>query len=282
MRRSDAIADYAHGEAKLHLLPDHGLHSAAMVRSICIGLVGIVSIGCGDSPAPTATSESAKAVVTSPPLKPTSSAKLDEMPSLTVDELGPYLNGQRPKMSDPDGPAKLKSIVAGLPIKGKGVTLAILKKAKTTDVVAVVNELGAAGAPTVTIKVGDTRKDLPSELVVTPRNQYTETPPACAVVGIITAKLETDIWAVQGGTAKKHVKGMAGPDLSNAGESLQKDLKKCDAKVAFFTADDTHEWAVTHLIGGAIKVNDTEKKIEKLVLLDEVPVPGRPVKGLSK
>lgn len=254
----------------------------SMTRSILLGLAGLSLIACGDSPAPDASSASAKPQVTSPPLKPTSSAKLDEMPSLTVDELGPYLNGQRPKLSEPDGPAKLKAIVAGLPIKGKGVTLAILKKAKTSDVVAVVNELGSAGAPTVTIKVGDTRKDLPSELVVTPRSQYTEMPPPCAIVGIITAKLETDIWSVQGGTAKKHVKGMAGPDLSNAGESLQKDLKKCDAKVAFFTADDSHEWAVTHLIGGAIKVNDTEKKIEKLVLLDEVPVPGRAVKGLSK
>jgi len=244
-------------------------------------LCGSLVTGCGDATPGTLSAKPEATTKPAPTLKPTSLAKLEEMPSLTVDELGPYLNGQRPKLSDPDGPAKLKQIVSELPIKGKGVTLAILKKAKTTDVVAVVRELGAAGAPTVTIKVGDTRKDLPTELVVTPQGQFKETPAACSIVGIITGKLETDIWSVQGGTAKKHVKGMAGPDLSNAGESIQKDVKKCDSRVAFFTADDTLDWQVTHLIGAAIKVNDTEKKLEKLVLLDEVPVPGRPVKGLS-
>jgi hypothetical protein len=34
------------------------------------------------------------------------------------------------------------------------------------------------------------------------------------------------------------------------------------------------------MIGGAIVANDTKKKIGRLVLLDETPVPGRPVKGL--
>jgi len=63
-------------------------------------------------------------------------------------------------------------------------------------------------------------------------------------------------------------------------ETLKKDLAKCDAKVAFFSADEKLPWTYAHMIAGAIRASDVEKKIEQLVLLDEVPVPGRPVKSL--
>ena len=124
----------------------------------------------------------------------------------------------------------------------------------------------------------DTRDDLPKELVVVPQSQFKDKPDPCSIVAIIAPKLETDVWNIGGALGKKHVKGFAGPDLSNAGETLQRDLKKCDSKVAFFTADESMGWELAHMIGGAIRIHDTEKKIEKLVLLDEVPVPGRAVK----
>jgi hypothetical protein len=199
------------------------------------------------------------------------------MPPVTVDDMGPYINGERAKLKEAGGPEKLASVVAALPIHGKEVTLVVLKKAKVPDVVAVVRELAKNGAPTVRIK-HDTRDDLPKELVVVPQSQLKEKPDGCSVVAIIAPKLETDVWSIGGALGKKHVKGFAGPDLSNAGETLKRDLKKCDSKVAFFTADESMEWELAHMIGGAIMVNDTEKKIEKLVLLDEVPVPGRAVK----
>lgn len=255
------------------------------MRSLDLLLGGAVLSGvlaCGDSGGATGGSASAKpsGAPTTATTSTSSASKPKEMPSVTVDEMGPYINGQRAKLKDEDGRKKLKEIVAGLPINGKEVDLAILRKAKITDVVAVVSELGAAGAPTVKLKVGDTRKDLPKELVVVPQNKLTETPPPCSVVAIITGKLETDVWSIKGGTAKKHVKGLAGPDLSNAGVSAEKDLKKCDSKIAFFTADESLDWELAHLAGGMLRVNDTDKKIEKLVLLEEVPVPGREVKGL--
>ena len=245
------------------------------VTVLVTGLVLSLAACGGDKPS--AGSASAAASAKPSAAAPTSAKKPDAMPPVTVDEMGPFINGQRAVMKEAGGPEKLKKIVAELPINGKEVELAVLKKAKLSDVTAVVRELGLAGAPTVKVKA-DSRGDLPKELVVTPQNKLAGAPAGCSVVAFITGKFETDVWSISGGVAKKHVKGFAGPDLSNAGESLKKELKKCDSKQAFFTADDGLDWEIAHLAGGAIRVNDEDKKIESLVLLDEAPVPGRAVK----
>ncbi len=242
---------------------------------VAVGLVGAL-LGCGSDAKPDLSAKPSSAPVKTS--APASSAKpLDTMPAVTVDEMGPFINGQRAVLKDTGGPQKLKQIVSELPIKGKEVDLVVIKKAKLSDVTAVISELGAAGAPTVKVKA-DARGDLPKELIVTPQSKLSGVPAGCSVVTFITDKFETDVWTIGGGTAKKHVKGFAGPDLSNAGESIKKDIKKCESKIAFFTAADGLEWEIAHLAGGALRVNDEEKKIESLVLLVEAPVPGRPVK----
>lgn len=241
----------------------------------CLALPLLVA--CSDPPAPAATSASAEAKKPPPPPATSSSATAESTPQITIDEMGPYIAGERAKMKEPGGPEKLKKVVSGLKLDKMPVEVVAFKKSKFVDVLAVVKELAAAGVTEIKIK-GETRNDLPKELLIVPESKLSEAAPPCSVVAMITAKVETDVWAVSGGTAKKHTKGMAGPDLSNAGESLKKDLKKCDSKIAFFSADETLEWEYAQMIGGAILVNDEEKKIKTLVLLDEVPVPGRPTK----
>jgi hypothetical protein len=258
------------------------------MRQACLRIaLGAVVAACtascsgGSGGAPTSSAKPSAAAATTAP--PSSSAKPppDQMPPITVDDLGPFIAGQRSNLKEADGMAKLKKVVSELPIQGKQVELVVLKKAKVPDVFVVVRELAAAGAPTIKIKA-DSRDDLPSELVVTPASKLGEKPPACAVVAMVSKNLATDVWGVKGGTGKRHVKGFAGPDLSNAGETLKKAIKKCDSKIAFFSAEDTLDWELAHMIGGAVIANDEEKKIATLVLLDEVPVPGRPVKGFGE
>jgi hypothetical protein len=237
----------------------------------------VLSACGGDGDGKASASASATAPKSAAPATTTPAKKLDEMPAVTVDEMGPFINGQRANMKEAGGPEKLKKIVGELPIQGKQVELAVIKKAKLVDVAAVVRELGAAGAPSVKVKA-DSRGDLPKEIVVVPESKLSGESAGCSVVVFITDKFETDVWSISGGTAKKHVKGFAGPDLSNAGESIKKDLAKCDSKVAFFTAAESLDWEIAHLAAGALRVSDDTKKIESLVLLNEAPVPGRPVK----
>ncbi|NUP07380.1 MAG: biopolymer transporter ExbD [Polyangiaceae bacterium] len=239
----------------------------------------LVLVACGDEPKAGATSASAQTATATTPAPTASAAPAGsaKFPQVLVDDQGPVVHGQRSFPDKEGGLAKLKKDVAELPIDGKEVPITIEKKAKLKDVVALVDALGEKGAPTVRI-TADSRGDLPKEIVVVPQAKMVGTPPPCSVVAIITKTFESDVWTIQGTTAKKGPKGFAGPDMTLAGETLQKELKKCDSKYAFFSADDTLTWDYAHMIGGAIRAADADKKIEHLVLLSEVPVPGRAVK----
>ncbi len=247
-----------------------------LLSSISLLLAVATVSACDDAKtgdAASATSAPASAA----PKTPTKPKKSDEMPALSVDNMGPYISGERVNLKDNGGAEKLKKLVGDLPIKGKQVDLVVLKKAKVPDVMAVVRELGAAGAPTVKIKA-DGRDDLPKELVVVPQSKLGEKPAGCSIAAMVDKDFSTAVWAIQGGAGKKHSKGFAGPDLTLTGESIKKDLKHCDSSVAFFSADESLEWELAHNIGGTLLKTDEDKKIKSLVLLDEVPVPGRAVK----
>ena len=238
-------------------------------------------VGCDDDPPKSsggpAASASAKATTATPtppaPTKPTG------MPELLVDNDGPYLGGTRINMADPQSVEKLAKVVKELPINGAPVTLIVEKKAKTSYVAAVVAALGEAGAPKVTIKT-DGRDDLPKEITVTPEVRISALP-ACTVTTMVLKDLSTAIWPVKGGTAKKQRKGMAGPDLSNTGEQITKDLAGCDSTMAVFSGDEAVPWENAFNLAGTALKADEKKKIDTLVLPREAPVAGRAV-TLSK
>jgi hypothetical protein len=251
-----------------------------MLRTSVLALVALSLAACGDEPVPA--TASATATVTAkpePPRSAASSAEPAKFPLVVVDEQGPVVNGQRSYPKKPGGLQKLGKDVGDLPIQGGQVPLVVEKKGALLDVVTLVKELGAKGAPTVKI-TADSRGDLPKELVVVPQAKMAGTAPPCSIVAIITKTFETDIWTIKGTRAIKGPKGFAGPDMSMAGDTLAKELKKCDSKYAFFSADESLPWEYGHMIAGAIVAADKDKKIEHLVLLEEVPVPGRAVKTL--
>ena len=231
---------------------------------------------CDDSPKPAGGAASASATTAPPAPKPTATvAKPKTMPELIVDSDGPYLGGQRVNMADASGPEKLTKIVKELPIDGKPVTLQVEKKAKVSIAAAVVAALGDAGAPRVVIKT-DGRNDLPTQLTVTPESRLTNVP-GCSVVATVLKDLSTAVWSYKGTQAKKQRKGLAGPDLSHTGETLEKDLGACDSTTAFFSGDDSVGWESVFNLAGTVSVSDKKKRLETFVLLAEEPVAGRAV-----
>lgn len=245
--------------------------------SIFLVLLLLGAAGC-DDPKPSGSGATAsatqKASAAPEPPKPKS------MPSLLVDAEGPYLGMERVKMSEPNAAEKLTKLVKALPIEGKPVTLIVEKKAKIPHVAAVVTELGKAGAPKVILKT-DGRNDVPKELSITPESRVSSAPPPCSVATMVLKDFSTAVWPIRGGTARKHSKGMAGPDLSNTGRQMEKDLEACDSTMAFFSTDEAVEWEAAYNLAGTLVLSDTKKKIDTLVLLSQVPVAGRPV-ALSK
>jgi biopolymer transport protein ExbD len=255
---------------------------AIQARSVALPLLAIAALlaACDDDSKSTGgKGASASAAATTAAPAPPAPPKPKGMPELSVDNDGPYLAGTRINMADPQGAEKLSKLVKELPINGNPVTLIVEKKAKTPYVAAVVAALGEAGAPKVTIKT-DGRDDLPKEITVTPEVRVASVP-ACTVTTMVLKDLSTAIWPVKGGTAKKQRKGMAGPDLSNTGEQITKDLAGCDSTIAVFSGDEAVPWENAFNLAGTALKADEKKKIETLVLPREAPVAGRAV-TLSK
>lgn len=75
----------------------------------------------------------------------------DKIPEISIDTLGAYIGGHRAKLGDAAGAAKLKEVSAKLPINDKPVPVKVDKGAKIEHVAAVVEALGEAGAPVVVI-----------------------------------------------------------------------------------------------------------------------------------
>lgn len=202
------------------------------------------------------------------------------MPGITVDGDGPLITGKRFDLKTDLGKTKLTQVVGELPIEGKPVTVVATGRAKTPEVVALVQALGAAGAPTVLIKTTG-RQGLPSEITFTPAKRISA-PEACSVVTMIDGKdLSTTVWPLGGGLARRQRKGLAGPDLTHASESIGKAIAGCDSKMAFVSSDDPISWELTYNLAGTVLGADDKKRLETLVLLPEPPVPGRAVKSLE-
>lgn len=236
-----------------------------------MALTGLALTTACEKPKETTAAPSAKPTVK----KPAAPAEPKGMPAVTVDSMGPYINGERMKMKEKGGPEKLTRVVGELPIDGKQVDLVVLKKATTPDVVAVVVELGKAGAPTVNIKT-EGREGLPKEIVVTPPGKVTD-PEGCSVTVMVLDDLSTAVWPLKGATGRKHRKGFAGPDLSNTAETITKEIEKCSSSVAYFSSDDSIPWQMAFNLAGTLLQADEEKKVQTLVLLPEAPVAGRKV-----
>jgi hypothetical protein len=218
----------------------------------------------------------AEAASNKPPPEPPAPKVWKEVPSLTVDELGAYLGGERAKPSSKEGLQKLQNIVGRLPLQDKDITLIATKKANTQDVVLTVWHLGKGGAATILVKT-EGRQGVPAEILLTPEHTISD-PPACSVAVGVTDKFATGVWPYKGGGGKKHRPGFGGPDMSNTEKSVDKAIQRCKSNIAFFGGSYKHPWLHAYSLGALIKKVDTDKKIDKLVLLTDEPVAGRKVK----
>src|SRR6185369_12893004 len=99
----------------------------------------------------------------------------------------------------------------------------------------------------------------------------------CSIVTMVLKDFSTAVWTIKGGLGKRQRKGLAGPDLSNTGEQLEKDIAACESTIAFFSSEESVSWESAFNLAGTVIVSDKKKKIETVVLLREEPVAGRVV-----
>lgn len=240
-------------------------------------LVALCSACDGGAAKGGASSASAAATQAAPTSAPTAE-KPKTLPPLAVDNLGIVVGSDRFNLAkDEAAPEKLTKAVKALTVDPAAtVTVVAEKKARTPDVVRLFTELAAVGATKILVKT-DGRDDLGKEVTFVPEAKVSG-PPACSIAVAVLKDLETAVWNAKGTIAKKQRKGHAGPDLSLAGETMEKELERCDSDVAFVAADDAILWEMTFNLAATLVKADKKKKLQKIVLLKEA-VAGRAVAG---
>lgn len=246
-------------------------------------VIAASTAGCSESNGDWATSSTTATAKPPPPstAPKTSATAPQDLPIITIKKPGGVqIKGEWASLSEPGGKEKLHTMVAGLPLTGKEVTVLVEKEktaVPTEDVALLIDELGKGGAATIRVKAFKARNDVAKELVLLPVQQIKDTPPPCSVIAAVDKKLGSAVWPLKGGTAKRRETGLGGPDLTLLTETLQKELKGCESTYVFFTAEGNVEWELAHNTGSTLLSSDTEKKVKSLVFIDPATEIGKEV-----
>lgn len=129
-------------------------------------------------------------------------------------------------------------------IEGHTVSLVAMRPAKPSSVVAVVSALRkakATGAVVHTEARDGSTKDLPLSFATASYD--------CAAVAWIAKDAAIDVWPAGGGTPKRIIKGLAGPDMTLGTEAIMKQSGGCNANELFLGADDALTWGLAFDLG---------------------------------
>lgn len=247
------------------------------LRAVLPLVVGLGALACGKA-------DPSRNPFDPPPDAPKPAPKITEVPKpkgppqIVIDEFGPKVGFNTVLIEKKDGLERLKKAVAEVKkdYEGKEVVVAAERKARTIWVSAMVQELAAIGVGDLYIATPTTRPGLPSRIRFFPESRAGRQP-GCALVVMILDDFATATWKISGGTAGRRGKGMAGPDLTMTGETIERRAKACDETSTFFvSAAETIEWGLTYDL--AATAQKLEKaKLDRPVLLSKIPVAGRPV-----
>ncbi len=246
------------------------------MRHLAVGLLALGLVACEDEPAPrrpapvnSDSAEPAAAVTSAPPKQPTK-------PDLEIDSVSTKVGFERALLQNPEGRAKLAALVSDAKawIEGKEIVLIVDRKAKVAWVAAYLDELAKHGPAKLMIRT-ETRKDYSAELRFIPETKVQAAP--CSVVGMVTSDYGTAVWKLSGGAAGKRGRGMAGPDLSMTGDTIERLGKACKESSTFFVAvANGIEWGLAYDLAASSRVLE-HAKFDASVLLGEAPVPGHKI-----
>jgi hypothetical protein len=252
------------------------LTNRAAVRPpiIAILALSLAVFGCEDAPKKNPFDPPKDAAIPAPPAS--AIPKQETAPDLQIDTISTKVGGERALLHNPEGKAQLTKLLSDAKrwIEGKEVLLIVDRKAKVPWVVAYLDELGKLGPSKITIRT-ETRKEYSQDQRFTPEAK-TKAPP-CSVVAMVTPDYATAVWKISGGVAGKRPKGMAGPDLSMTGDSIERFAKGCKESSTFFVqVAEGIEWGLAFDLAASSRVLE-HAKFEDTVLLGEIPTPGHKV-----
>lgn len=252
-------------------LESNGTHlrkSALALALLC------AAFGCEEEPKKNPFDPPKDAPVPAPPAS--AIPKPDVAPIFEIDNLSPKVGSERALLIHPEGKAELTRLVGEAKrwIEGKDVLLIVARNTKVAWVASYLDELAKVGAGKITIRT-ETRKEYGQDQHFVPEAKV-QAPP-CSVVAMVTSDYSTAVWKLSGGTAGKRSKGMAGPDLSMTGDTIERFAKGCKESSTFFVqVADGIDWGLAFDLAASSRVLE-HAKFDSTVLLNEIPTPGRKV-----
>ena len=257
-------------------LYDPTLSKRAPVRNLALTLAALAfaALGCEEEPQKNPFAPPKDAPIPAPPAS--AIPKPDVAPVLEIDTVSPKVGFERALLQHPEGKAQLTQLLTDARrwIEGKDVVLIIDRKTKVPWVATYLDELAKVNPSKITIKT-ETRKEFNQDQHFVPEAKV-QAPP-CSVVGMVTSDYGTAVWKISGGTAGKRTKGMAGPDLSMTGDTIERFAKGCKESSTFFVSvADGIEWGLAFDLAASSRVLE-HAKFDTSVLLNEIPTAGQKV-----
>lgn len=248
---------------------------ASLVPSLCCLSAGFVLLAACEDKTPR--SDPAPAPVSPPAAPAPEPPKTESVPDLVIDSIGPKVGAERIDMKSGG------AVFLGMQLnenrghfEGKAVRLSVDRKAQPIWVSVFLAELAKLGVSEVQVRT-ETRPEYPSEVRFTPVSKL-DSPAPCSVVAMILEDRGTAVWKLSGGVAGKRAKGMAGPDLTMTGETIERIAKACDDDTALFVAGAHEiEWGLVYDLAASAQSLGGKRLFETRVLLSDQIVPGRRV-----
>lgn len=211
----------------------------ASATSLFLAAALVLTTACDPEPSKGAAFDAAPAPIATP----TPAAARPEppkAPDIIVDVANISIGTDRVPGGEQGLADKVAVFVTGRPaIAGQVVDFVAMRSAKPSQVAAVVSALRRAKASGVNVKTAardDTTQKLPLSFAVSTAD--------CATVAWIAKDAAIDVWPAGGGTAKRIIKGMAGPDMTLGTEAVRKQTSGCNAPELIVGADERFTWGL--------------------------------------
>jgi hypothetical protein len=202
---------------------------------------------------------------------PTPTVEPPRAPEIIVDTLNISIGTQRVPSGEPGMTDKVAVLVTGQPmIADQAVDFVAMRGAKPSLVAAVAAALRRAKASRVTVKTS-ARDQTTQSLPLLFATSFAD----CAAVAWIAKDAAIDVWPAGGGTAKRIIKGMAGPDMTLGTEAVQKQITGCGAQELLVGADDRFTWGLVFDLA-TMSLQAPGSRTSAVVLVTNA-VPGRKV-----
>jgi hypothetical protein len=233
---------------------------------VLAGLVSLVFAAACDEPR----SQGSTPEASPPPAAttvPSAAPDPPRAPDIVIDGTNVSVGTERMATGELGLADKLAVFLTGRPmVEGNAVSFVAMRNAKPSQVAAVVAALRKAKASSAV--VGTEARDGTTQRVPL---SFTKGVADCTTVAWIAKDAAIDVWPAGGGTAKRIIKGLAGPDMTLGTEAMRKQWTGCGASELVIGADDVMSWGlVFDLATAGVQASGTHPTTAVLVT-DAVP-----------